>query len=260
MPSKIEWTDETWNPIVGCSKVSQGCQNCYAERMAARFAWSSAPDFTGGCDSLGDPGGPFETVIENGKWNGQTELKERRLDQPLRWKKPRKIFVCSMGDLFHESVPDEWLDKVFQTMWFCNRHRFMLLTKRPQRMMDYILGYKPGPKTWPLPNVWLGVTAENREQWIKRVDVLRQIPATVRFVSNEPSIVHIGQVDLTGIHWVISGAETGPGKRLMDPAWPLFLRDQCADVGIPFFFKKDSDGNRLLNGREWNEYPEARQA
>jgi protein gp37 len=253
MTSKIEWCDETINPIIGCSKISVGCQNCYAERMACRLA----------CMAMSKEGEnsltPYTAVV-NGKispkddewdkptgWSGKTTFVESALEKPLRWKKPRRIFVCSMGDLFHESVNirgDE-IRSIFRVM-ASTEHTYMLLTKRPTRMaacIDYL--YEDFAEE--LPNVWLGVTTENQQTADERVPILMQIPATVRFVSVEPMLgpiklpwLRYGILDpnyFNVIDWVICGGESGPGARPMHPDWARDLRDQCKEAGTPFFFK-----------------------
>lgn len=254
--SKIEWTDVTWNPVTGCTKISPGCKNCYAERMAKRLRGRA-----------GYPNDdPFRVTLHGNK-----------LEQPFHWRKPRKIFVCSMGDLFHPLVRLSYirsiLDKVVQLRY---RHKFIFLTKRPQRMKEviesvqrYYEKFYPKTKqlTIPFSNLWLGVTAENQEQADKRIPILLQIPATVRFVSIEPMLGPVNlkklnidipseipsrrykEVDcLDGyfqhdtpfvgpINWVISGGESGPGARPMHPDWARSLRDQCTKADVPFFFK-----------------------
>ena len=272
MGTKIEWTEETWNPIIGCSKVSPGCDNCYAERMACRLAHMDNRNYQ---DVTGSNSN--RTWFDN--WNGKTAFVESALEKPLHWKKPRRIFVCSMGDLFHESVPFEWIDKVFAVMAICPHHTFQVLTKRPGRMLDYLSDPKtqigiPGvcsSKTntkidlnkffaaagWPIKNVMLGVTAENQEQADKRIPILLQIPAAKRFVSVEPML---GPVDLEKnisehclikpaafLDWVICGGESGPGARPMYPDWVRSLRDQCKAAGVPFFFKQWGEYSPFLN-------------
>lgn len=205
MATKIDWTDETWNPIVGCSKCSAGCDHCYAEKMAFRLANMNAcayREVVNGYDPKDDP--------KAGKWNGKTAFVESALSKPLHWRTPRKIFVCSMGDLFHESVPFEWIDKVFAVMALCPQHTFQVLTKRPERMLEWYKSPRRGKleaeaaaihnnvvipelKYWPLPNVWLGVTAENQEMAGKRIPILLQTPAALRFVRVEPML---GAVDI----------------------------------------------------------------
>ncbi len=274
--SKIEWTERTWNPIIGCSKVSEGCANCYAETMATRLS----------CN----PKAPIEyqSVITNKKWNGTTELVRSALEIPLKRKKPTIYFVGSMTDLFHESVKTEWLDKVFWIMGMCSQHRFILLTKRPDLMQAYLNDAKPhlieSRFRFPFPNIILGVTAENQEQANIRVPVLLNTPAAARFVSIEPML---GAVDLQRIQpagknyyiryleglscdnidlyveekidWVICGGESGPNARPMHPDWARSLRDQCKEASIPFFFKQwgewAADGQVLSNGKTLNASP-----
>mgnify|MGYP003643820940 FL=1 len=353
--TKIEWTEETWNPVVGCSVVSPGCTNCYAMDVARRLeAIGTAPHYDG------------TTRVVNGKsvWTGMVaQAPEETLFKPLRWKKPRKIFVNSMGDMFHEHVPGEWIDFVFAVMALCPQHTFQLLTKRADVMRGYLndkeahhricqqaavilhnAGIDPQPAifegdedgivgllNWPLPNVWLGVSAENQEQANARIPDLLNTQAAVRFVSVEPML---GPVDLTnlddgnrdGLHlhfdalsglacdghqvitgifdqpdpkldWVICGGESGRGARPMCPSDAEHLRDQCVDSGVPFLFKQWGEwmpeddmpeaeavttyqrdfkagrtwrftgepmrrvgkkrAGRLLDGREWNEFPGA---
>ena len=288
MPTKIEWTDETWNPVTGCTKISPGCAHCYAERMAKRLA-----------GRFGYPADePFRVTLH-----------PERLDTPLRWRKPRRVFVCSMGDLFHKDVPDGWIYEILGIMALAQRHTFQVLTKRAARMYNYLSGFKGRTDImaaamcinenlrlhidteaieWPLPNVWLGVTAESQEAADERIPLLLQTPAAVRFVSCEPLLgpIDLGLVDenggpndfarLSGLDWVIVGGESGPGARPMYPDWARSLRDQCQAAGVPFFFKQwgafkplrarhwleagwDPDsrkGGRILDGRTWDEMPE----
>lgn len=247
--TKIEWATKVWNPVTGCSKISPGCQNCYAERMAKRLA--------GRCGYPKDD--PFGITLHKDK-----------LSEPLKWRKPQMVFVCSMGDLFHEDVPDDWLDQIFWEMGHTHqRHTFLILTKRPERMRDWLLQAYRGNA--PYPNIWLGVTVENQEMADKRIPMLLQAPAAKRFISVEPML---GPVDLnkwfylhgpsTGfwydclgrkrggggiggdafsvvlskdIDWVICGGETGPKARPIHPGWVRSLRDQCKEADVPFFFK-----------------------
>lgn len=291
MKTKIEWATDVWNPVTGCTKVSEGCRNCYAEGIAKRF-WGERK-FT------------------------DVRCHPDRLDAPRHWKKPRRVFVNSMSDLFHPDVPFEFIDRVFGAMTMACEHTFMILTKRPRMMLDWF-NWTTHNKTglWPLPNVWLGVTVENQKAANERIPLLLKTPAVVRFVSVEPML---GEVDMTqamyGINppgmnvfgftdgfgyeacldWVICGGETGPGARPMHPDWARSLRDQCQSAGVPFFFKQwgeylDIDtamvrelttsydskympytkvpgyelpfvrvgkklAGRLLDGREWNEIP-----
>lgn len=259
--TKIEWTDEVWNPVTGCSKVSEGCKNCYAERFSHRFGWTKKPWTVG-------------NASENVK------VHPGRLEQPLQWRKPRKIFVNSMSDLFHEQVPFEFIDKVFSIMALVPQHTFQILTKRPERMKEYI-AHRAAKEfshlkhiKWPLPNVWLGVSVENQKAADERIPLLLDTPAAVRFLSCEPLL---GPVDLerpvpgsrpvNGVYppwmihlldWVIVGGESGPGARPMHPDWVRSLRDQCQQAGVPFFFKQwggKKKAGRLLDGEEWNELP-----
>jgi protein gp37 len=254
--TKIEWADKVWNPITGCTPVSTGCQNCYARRMANRLR-----------GRYGYPANePFRVTIH-----------PERLEEPLRWKKPARVFVCSMGDLFHEDVKFDWIEQVSENIRGSQQHTFLLLTKRPQRVLDYWkrraevwLGGHMTSK-WP-ENVWLGVTVENQDQADKRIPLLLQTPAAVRFISVEPMLGSIsidqwlkckgikicdvrkggggpvGRGDQTWcappcppfINWIICGAETGPGARPINLEWARDLRDQCKSAGVPFFFKKAS--------------------
>jgi protein gp37 len=285
--SKIEWTESTWNPVVGCTKVSEGCKNCYAERMAGRLA------------AMGQ--GQYRAVIKadaNEKpigWSGDICCVEKSLEKPLHWRKPRMIFVCSMGDLFHEDVPFDYIDKVFAVMALCPQHTFQILTKRPQRMLEYLLtenrqaiidwqkvqiwrklhGVEDAPWTrdlqklpatkLPLPNVWLGVTAENQAAADERIPLMLQCPAAVRFVSYEPAL---GPLDLTpwlfrndvvdgspvprsGLRWIICGGESGPGARPMHPNWARQVRDDCDAAGVPFFFKQWGEWYPVIKGSRW---------
>lgn len=271
--SKIEWTQETWNPIIGCSKISDGCKNCYAEKMAGRLAnieatkqylkvlkWDN-----------GYGGNEFETpaqYISEG-WNGQPHFVESALKKPLKRKKPTMYFVCSMGDLFHESAPFEWIDKVIEIIAKCPQHTFQILTKRAERMLDYFNHLNESLKDFegyrPLDNLWLGTTAENQEQADKRIPTLLQIPAAIRFVSIEPMLSKVdlkciekknsegkhvcfyqvlkpiencGDSNRHALDWVICGGESGANARPMHPEWVRLLRDQCEEAKVPFFFKQ----------------------
>jgi protein gp37 len=269
----IEWTDATWNPIRGCSRVSEGCRNCYAEAVARRFS---------------GPGMPYEglAILSRGRasWTGKVAFVEEHLLDPLRWRKPRRIFVNSMSDLFHERVSDEWIDRIFAVMAMCAWHTFQILTKRPKRMLEYLSQVSDEKDTqrwqnaaddlvpncavvedraWPLENVHLGVSVENQKAADERIPLLLKTPAAVRFISAEPLL---GPVDLAelpsasgiGRHldslsnagvdpgalipakldWVICGGESGPRARPMHPDWARSLRDQCTAAGVPFFFKQ----------------------
>jgi protein gp37 len=310
MPTKIQWTDETWNCVRGCSRVSSGCGDstgggCYAERQAYRFS---------------GPGMSYEGLVrmtpKGPRWTGKVVLVEDKLNDPLRWKKPRRIFVNSMSDLFHESLSDESIDRIFAVMGNCSEERghvFQVLTKRPARMLEYMNtrarkawnGPRMNRSSFPPNNIWLGVSVENQETADERVPLLMETPADVRWISAEPLL---GLIDLESvptmegsIDWVVVGGESGPGARPMHPDWARSLRDQCVAAGVPFFFKQwgewvptanvgfgDSpraktmtfatgemidtyggpvpfaiemrrigkkEAGRLLDGREWNEFP-----
>lgn len=234
--SSIEWTNATWNPVTGCTKVGPGCDNCYAERFSERFR--------------GVPGHPFEHGFD-------LVLRPERVEQPLSWRKPKRIFVNSMGDLFHKDVPKSLIDQVFDTMERADWHHFQLLTKRSTLMRRYV-NQRYGSDNCPA-HIWLGVSVENHDK-ATRIRHLRETKAAVRFLSVEPLLGPIGPVDLSGIRWVIVGGESGPGARPMKEAWAADVRDQCIAQGVPFFFKqwgglRPKSNGRLLEGREWNEYP-----
>lgn len=240
MKSKIEWTEATWNPTVGCDKVSNGCKNCYAEVMARRLQAMGVSGY--------EKGFKFTLLPE-------------RLQQPLSIKKPTKFFVNSMSDLFHEEIPYSYLDSIFEVMEKTPWHTYQILTKREKIMADYLKN-KILPK-----NIWLGVTVEDRHS-IKRIDYLRNIQANIRFISMEPLLEDLGEVDLTNIHWVIVGGESGVKARPMDEDWVLNIKKQCVKQKSAFFFKQwgswGSDGvkrNKKSNGRKlagkvYDEYPE----
>jgi protein gp37 len=234
--SAIEWTEATWNPVTGCSKVSPGCAHCYAERLSLRFAWSKEP-----------------WLPANAETN--VRLHPARLEQPLRWRRPRMIFVNSMSDLFHELVPLQFVRRVFDVMVEADRHVFQILTKRHERLAEL------APQlAWP-PNVWMGVSIENR-RWVERADYLRRVPAAVRFVSAEPLLGQLDGLDLSGIQWLIAGGESGPGYRPVRAEWLRDLRDRCQAEGVAFFFKQwggrtAKAGGRLLDDDEWSELPRA---
>lgn len=213
----IEWTDRTWNPTTGCNKVSPGCKFCYAEVVAKRFT-NHFPD-------------GFEFT-----------MRPERLEQPKRWRKPSRIFVDSMSDLFHEQMPLEFLQQIFQVMAECPQHVFQILTKREKRLLELAPHL-----TWP-ENVWLGVSVEN-QQYTRRVDALRQVPAAVRFLSCEPLLGPL-ELDLTGIHWVITGGESGLKRRLIEAEWVRSIRDQCEAAGVAFFHKQWGGRFPTANGRE----------
>jgi protein gp37 len=235
--SAIEWTEATWNPVTGCSKVSPGCAHCYAETFAERWR--------------GVPGHPYEQGFDLKLWPA-------RLDQPLRWKRPRTIFVNSMSDLFHEGIPDDFVEEVFRVMGEANWHVFQILTKRHERLVEMC-----NDLPWP-PNVWMGVSVENR-RFVHRADHLRQVPAAVRFISAEPLLGPLEGLALDKIDWLIAGGESGPGHRPVRENWVLQLRDQCDSEGVAFFFKqwggaRPKSGGRLLDGRTWDQMPSARPA
>lgn len=226
--TKIEWTDKTWNPITGCTKASSGCAHCYAETMARRLKSMGLEKYHNG----------FEVTLH-----------EDDLNEPRRWKKGHNIFVCSMSDLFHESVPFEFIDQVLKTIRETPQHRYQLLTKRSERMAEYFIS-----RDVPA-NVWLGVTVECQATR-SRIDELRNVPATVRFISCEPLIEDLGELNLSGINWVIVGGESGPNARPMKKEWALNIRRQVKTEGIAFFFKQwgtwGSDGvkrNKHKNGK-----------
>jgi len=228
----IEWTEATWNPVTGCSRISPGCANCYAARMAKRLQAMGQPNYANG----------FQVVVH-----------DDALRLPQSWRKPQTIFVNSMSDLFHEEVPMEFIGSVFEVMVKADRHRYQVLTKRSQRLVDL------APQLpWP-DNVWMGVSVESAS-YAFRLDHLRQTPAAVKFVSIEPLLGPIQGIDLGGIGWVIVGGESGPGARPMDPGWVQEIRDQCLDAHVPFFFKQwggrqKKRAGRLLDGRTWDQMP-----
>lgn len=230
--SSIEWTQSTWNPVTGCTKISAGCKHCYAARMALRLQAMGQPNYVNGF---------------------QVTLHPHMLDRPLQWKKPQMIFVNSMSDLFHEDVPTAFIQQVFAVMRAASWHTFQILTKRAARLaqMDAELD-------WP-DNVWMGVTVEHWDV-IDRIDDLRQTRAAVKFLSLEPLLGPLPDLNLQGVDWVIVGGESGPGARPMAQAWVKDLRDQCLAAHIPFFFKqwggtRKKSAGRLLEGRQWNQMP-----
>lgn len=307
--TSIEWTDAVWNPIVGCSKVSPGCSRCYAEKMATRLRAMGRPEYQNAVD-------------DNGHWTGKITLVPERLEIPLKWKKPRRIFVNSMSDLFHEDVSIEFISAVWMRMIATPQHTYQILTKRPERMLEIepqIFNELYSGTTYIAKNVWLGVSCEDQKTADERIPLLLQTLAAVRFVSLEPLLGPIdlwkfahreetfgsmydhrgeyayaqaagfspGKVKISeGIDWVIVGGESGPHARPMHPDWVRSIRNQCQEAEVPFFFKQwgaysfaghhvDNNGvrimsstvmkrvgkkaaGRLLDGREWNEYPEAK--
>jgi protein gp37 len=239
-PSKIEWTDQTWNPVTGCTKISPGCKHCYAERLAKRLQHMGAPGY------------------ENGF---RLTLHPTRLDAPLKRRKPTAWFVNSMSDLFHEQVPFEFIDRIFETIKATPQHRYQILTKRPERMEAYFR------KCAPPANAWLGTSVEDREYGLPRIAVLQRIQSSIRFLSIEPLLEDVGVLDLAGIAWVIVGGESGPRARPMKAEWARSIRDQCSRAGVAFFFKQwgayGNDGvrraksanGRQLDGRVYERMP-----
>jgi protein gp37 len=230
--SAIEWTESTWNPVTGCTKVSPGCKNCYAERMAFRLQAMGQPNYAKG----------FDIVTH-----------DHALELPLRWKKPMTIFVNSMSDLFHEEVPVEFIQKVFDIMGRAHRHRFQVLTKRSDRLLEL-----SGSLTWAA-NIWMGVSVENSD-YTFRIDNLRKTGAGIKFLSCEPLLGPLSGLNLQGIDWVIVGGESGPGARQMDASWVVDIRNQCQKAKVPFFFKQwgglnKKKAGRELEGQTWNEMP-----
>ncbi|MDD9981245.1 MAG: phage Gp37/Gp68 family protein [Gammaproteobacteria bacterium] len=237
--SHIEWTDATWNPVRGCAKVSPGCKHCYAETLAERFR--------------GVAGHPYEHGFD-------LQLVPGKLGQPLSWRRPRRIFVNSMSDLFHEAVPTEYIASVGTVMCQADWHTYQVLTKRHQRMNRLLKGALRWMST--LSNVWFGVSVEDRKHGLPRLETLRDTPAAVRFVSIEPLLEDLGTLDLTNIDWVIVGGESGPGARPVQITWVTNIQHQCHAAGVPFFFKqwggvrKHMTG-RSLHGRTYDELPAA---
>ena len=275
--TKIQWTDATWNPITGCTRVSRGCEHCYAERLAAgrlRHHTSRA--------GLTD---------EHGRWNGLLRFNRQWLNQPLEWKKPRRVFVVAHGDLFHENVPDEWIDHVFAVMAMARQHVFQVLTKRPERMRRYLseeVGKHPGntvierlekridsrwqgklltwpwahkeDERWPLKNVWIGTSVEDQATADERIHVLLKTPAAVRWLSVEPmlepiSFSHMLYAWPPKLHWVVCGGESGPGYRPMKAEWARTIRDQCEQAGVPFFMKQMAGKVDIPSDLMIREYP-----
>jgi protein gp37 len=235
--STIEWTDATWNPVRGCVKVSPGCKHCYAETFAERFR--------------GVPGHPFEQGFD-------LRLVPAKLADPLRWRTPRRIFVNSMSDLFQDGVPTDYIADVGRVMRAASWHTFQVLTKRHDRMRELL----SDKLAWiaRLPNVWFGVSVEDRQYGAPRIDALRATSASLRFLSIEPLLEDLGRLDLSGIGWVILGGESGPGARPMREEWVVSIRDQCGTANVPFFFKqwggvRKARNGRTLDGQLWNAMP-----
>jgi protein gp37 len=235
--SAIEWTEATWNPVTGCSKVSPGCAHCYAETFAERWR--------------GLTGHPYEQGFDLKLW-------PQRLEIPLRWRRPRTIFVNSMSDLFHEAIPDAYIAEVFEVMRRADWHVFQVLTKRPERL-EALAADLP----WP-PHVWMGVSIENR-RFVHRADHLRRTPAQIKFISAEPLLGPLEGLDLADVDWLIAGGESGPRHRPMRIQWARDLRDRCTEEDVAFFFKqwggiRSKTGGRVLDGRTWDELPATRAA
>jgi protein gp37 len=236
--SAIEWTDATWNPVRGCTKISPGCKHCYAETFAERFR--------------GVKGHPYEEGFD-------LRLVPQKLGEPLRWRAPKMIFVNSMSDLFHDNVPESYIVAVAQVMAAAKWHTYQVLTKRSERLQKLLsstLGFAADQ-----PHIWWGVSVEDKKYGLPRVADLRNSNGTVRFLSIEPLLEDLGPVDLEGIHWVIVGGESGPGARPMKKEWVISLKDQCLSAGIPFFFKqwggvRKSTSGRQLHGRTYDQFPE----
>lgn len=260
--SKIEWTDKTWNPIIGCSKISEGCINCYAEKMAKRLSGIDATKHY------------LSTLVNNpederyGKWNGTTHIVRSALSKPLTWKKSNKIFVCSMGDLFHESIPFDTIVEVFHIIKKCPQHTFQILTKRPERMLNFFNYFAANPYWENLPNVWLGVTVENQKQAKIRIPLLSKLPASIKYISVEPMLENIDLSTNNNIEildWVICGGETGAKARNIEKEWVNNLLYQCVSSNIPFFFKSWGasillDNNQIkynsqIEGKEYKQFP-----
>jgi protein gp37 len=235
--SSIEWTDATWNPIRGCTKISPGCAHCYAETFAERFR--------------GVPGHPYEQGFD-------LRLVLEKLAEPLKWRVPKMVFVNSMSDLFHEDVPESYILQVVEVMLLANWHTFQVLTKRSERMRELLqTTLRHGALA---PQIWWGVSVENRRDGLPRVDDLRAAPAQTRFLSVEPLLEDLGQIDLNGIHWMIVGGESGPGCRPLEENWVTSVRDQCRAAGVPFFFKQwgglhKAKAGRMLDGTTYDEKP-----
>ncbi len=236
--SSIEWTDATWNPIRGCTKISPGCKHCYAETFAERFR--------------GVPGHPYEHGFD-------LKLVPQKLSEPLKWSAPKMIFVNSMSDLFQDGIPRPFIEQVARVMQMADWHTYQVLTKRAELMRGMLNG--PLAFAAGLDHVWWGVSVEDRKYGLPRIEALRATPAAVRFLSVEPLLEDLGKIDLRGIHWVIVGGESGPGAREMKEAWVTNIREQCDAAGVPFFFKqwggvRKSEAGRTLDGRTFDDMPQ----
>jgi protein gp37 len=235
--SSIEWTDATWNPVRGCTKISPGCAHCYAETFAERFR--------------GVPGHPYEQGFD-------LRLVPEKLSDPLRWQTPRTIFVNSMSDLFHPGVPDEYIQQVVRVMELANWHTYQVLTKRHERMRDLL--HTKLSSAAALSHIWWGVSVENRKHGLPRIVALREAPAAVRFLSIEPLLEDLGELNLQGMSWVIVGGESGLGARPLEKSWVISIREQCEAANVPFFFKqwggvRKADAGRKLDGRTYDNMP-----
>jgi protein gp37 len=236
--SAIEWTDATWNPVRGCTKISPGCKHCYAETFAERFR--------------GVPGHPYEQGFD-------LRVVPHKLSEPLTWATPKTIFVNSMSDLFQNGIPDKFIEHVGQVMRMADWHTYQVLTKRAEHMRDMLKG--PLAFAAKLDHIWWGVSVEDRKYGVPRIDALRDAPAKLRFLSVEPLLEDLGEMNLEGIHWVIVGGESGPGARPMKEEWVIHIREQCEIAGVPFFFKqwggvRKSENGRELEGRTFDAMPE----
>ena len=234
--SAIEWTDATWNPVTGCTKVSKGCDNCYAERFSERFR--------------GVKSHPFETGFD-------LTLRPERMEHPLKWRNSKRIFVNSMSDLFHKEIPVDFIHQVFDTMEKSHWHQFQVLTKRSPRMRDFV-NSRYG-KITPPDNIWLGVSIEDTSAF-SRLRHLKETKSSVRFISFEPLLGPLGEIDLSNIHWVIAGGESGPKARTVEVEWIREIRDQCKEQKVAFFFKQwggktPKAGGNILDKKQWLEYP-----
>ena len=234
--SHIEWTDATWNPVTGCTKISPGCKNCYAERLAKRLKAMGQPNYRNGF---------------------RVTLQPQMVELPLRWKSPKRIFVNSMSDLFHEDVPTDFIKRVFDVMNLAHRHQYQVLTKRSERVLELSRELE-----WA-PPIWIGVSVEN-EKYTYRIDDLRRTVAHVKFLSLEPLLGPLKKLNLRGIDWAIVGGESGPSARPVESDWVTEIRDQCLRAGVPFFFKQwggaqKKKAGRTLGGRTWDEMPAQRE-
>lgn len=250
--SSIEWTQATWNPVVGCRVVSSGCAHCYAERMAKRLAAMARAAQDRGANP-GRAANYLDVVNECGRWNGRVIPDYAALEHPLAWRLPRMVFVNSMSDLFYEETPFDFVKRVFDVMNRCPQHTFQILTKRPGIAAEF-----SSRLNWT-PNIWMGTSVENASV-LHRIDEVRRTGARVRFLSLEPLLGSIPRLPLRQIDWVIVGGESGPGARPMRPEWVRQIRDRCVRLGVAFFFKQwggvdRSRSERSLDGRRWDGYP-----